>query len=311
MAYLLTILIPTYNRANDLRKNLESIITIINENSLTEEVSIIVSNNKSTDNTCEVIKSFLEYNFFKYYEQPRNVGLEKNALFTLAHAESKYVMYLGDDDYFSKDYLLAVISLVKCDNIHCIVPSWQAITRTGDIMNGISRDIELKNKLYTEHFKACLNLSSKGHQLSGLVFYREGLYESYVERGVSNIYPFIYFVAYSCLHGNAYHLTSFPLLITQPGQERKDWSYGDDGLIPDMLNNFKCLDLSYIRRVKLQIMCLKIHRHVLTYYSKKGVSGMFKLIKKILFNDNTLFIAKLFLLVYSIYLAFRSLRHIF
>ena len=52
----LSILIPTYNRCNDLRKNLELLCKYIKDDQLESEVCICVSDNASTDDTEQKVK---------------------------------------------------------------------------------------------------------------------------------------------------------------------------------------------------------------------------------------------------------------
>ena len=97
----LDILIPTYNRSLYLLKNLKQLEGYILKNNLEREVSIIVSNNCSTDNTAQIVDGFISKTSINvsYFEQESNLGLEGNALFVLEKATSPYVMYMGDDDY--------------------------------------------------------------------------------------------------------------------------------------------------------------------------------------------------------------------
>ena len=56
---LLSICIPTYNRAELLRQCLESIIS--ESNVFTDKVEVIVSNNCSTDKTEEIINRYIAF----------------------------------------------------------------------------------------------------------------------------------------------------------------------------------------------------------------------------------------------------------
>ncbi len=72
---MLTIAIPTYNRAAYLSECLESVLPQIQE-----EMEVIISNNASTDNTEEVVKKYLQYPFVRYYKDKKNLGVDRNVL---------------------------------------------------------------------------------------------------------------------------------------------------------------------------------------------------------------------------------------
>jgi len=251
----LSILIPTYNRSLFLNKNLEMLADYIRKGNIENEVEIVVSNNHSTDNTDEIVNQFIEINkdiLFQYYTQNINIGLEKNALFVLNVTKGEYVMYLGDDDYIEENYLLKSIALLKSSpSTYVIIPNFIPVNLEG-VQIGNGRDDKLVNHLFNAGFKNCLENSWRGHQLSGLILKRENLYENYIKQKVNNTYPFIFFVAYLCLNGNTYHFTEFPVKVTQPGQDKKDWNYGKDGLLNEIFDNYKKLPVSFLQKTKLQ-----------------------------------------------------------
>jgi len=41
------------------------------------------------------------------------------------------------------------------------------------------------------------------------------------------------------LNGNGYHLTDYPVKITQPRQDKKDWGYKDGSLVSEIFDNYK------------------------------------------------------------------------
>ena len=251
---LLTILIPTYNRAKDLNYNISLLEQYIGENNLKNKVSILISNNFSQDDTVEIVKKHIRKGQVKidFYSQESNIGLEANALFCLGNATSEYVMFLGDDDYLEEAYLLKVVEKISINkNIYCIIPSFLTISKNKQNLED-GRDLNIPTKLWTKSFDSCLNNSWRGHQLSGTVYKREPLFVEYKRRGLHNLYPFIFFVAYSSLSGDLLHLTDFPVKVTVVPQLEKDWDYGEDGLLNDIFDNYKCLDITKKQRALLE-----------------------------------------------------------
>lgn len=296
---LLSILIPTYNRAKDLKKNLLQLNEYISELGLLHDIAIIISNNNSSDSTHELITKLQPELSIQlvYFEQKENIGLKKNALYVLEQAKSDYVMYLGDDDFITKEYLQGVTEKIEqIEDIACVIPSFVPIDIDGNQLSG-GRDIKLESKIYEKGYKNCLENSWRGHQLSGLVFKCDGLAKAYRRYNIDNIYLFIFFTAYSCLQGKTYHLTDYPVKVTQPGQENKDWGYGDDGLLNEVFDNYIKLPLSSFKRSKLQLKFFRKQPWRLWHYKENGYAKLFKAYKLILQNNNSHY---LFCVMFSI-----------
>lgn len=99
MSKLLTIAIPTYNRAPLLDKQLSWLSRAIK--GFEDEVEVLVSDNCSTDNTQEVIARWKEQMTgvtFNSRKNSQNLGVMKNIMQCLVGARTKYVWAIGDDD---------------------------------------------------------------------------------------------------------------------------------------------------------------------------------------------------------------------
>ena len=110
---LLTIAIPTYNRAAYLDTCLLHITQqLCGYESLVE---IIVSDNCSTDNTLEIAQSYFNDSIdFRYIRNDNNIGADRNIIQCYQLATSNYVLVLGDDDILldsSLDKILYTLSL--------------------------------------------------------------------------------------------------------------------------------------------------------------------------------------------------------
>jgi len=109
---LLSICIPTWNRATDLKKSLNNIIPQALE--FKDKVEICISNNGSTDNTKEVVMNFKEKypDLIKYNENEKNLGFDKNLLKVINTAEGDFAWTLSDDDLIVKDGIKTVIKFI-------------------------------------------------------------------------------------------------------------------------------------------------------------------------------------------------------
>ncbi|MCW7548260.1 glycosyltransferase family 2 protein [Photorhabdus sp. APURE] len=280
---LLSILIPTFNRAKELKKNLELLCRyIVGFNSL--QCEIIISNNNSTDSTRTVCEAFSGYSFIKIFHQKDNIGLEKNTLFCLSKSTSQYVLFLGDDDYISQGYFNSIIRNISEHKYCAIIPSFVGyFPQENKVIYG--RDVEIKSRVFKSKFLSLLNLSWRGHQMSGLVVKRAGILEKYIGSKASNIYPFIFFVTYALTKGDGLHETKYPVIVTQRPQVEKDWSYGEDGLIPDMLDNYFCFNkigvLSNVERILLELKVFVNNEGRFVPVAIKNPKWFFVFLKKI------------------------------
>src|SRR5665647_1822946 len=86
---LLTIAIPTYNRAEYLNTCLSHITLQLN--SYESLVEVIVSDNCSSDNTLDVVHSYLEKGFnIRYIRNESNLGADNNIVNCMILSTGKY-----------------------------------------------------------------------------------------------------------------------------------------------------------------------------------------------------------------------------
>jgi glycosyltransferase involved in cell wall biosynthesis len=94
---LLTISVPTYNRASYLDLCLSQITEQLKAHA--GEVELLVSDNCSTDTTSEVVHKYLSLGHpLTYLKNPENIGPDRNFLQCYRKAKGKYLLILGDDD---------------------------------------------------------------------------------------------------------------------------------------------------------------------------------------------------------------------
>ncbi len=94
---LLTISIPTYNRARYLQFQLGAIMDELV--GLAGQVNVFVSDNASTDETSEVLAYFaLRMPELTFVRKPQNEGPDANISFCYFHPQTPFVWVMGDDD---------------------------------------------------------------------------------------------------------------------------------------------------------------------------------------------------------------------
>lgn len=107
---LLSICIPTYNRAAHLRNCLNSLIQC--GVSTQSEVEICVSDNCSTDATKQVIDDSARILAIKYRKNSSNLGLARNILEVVQMAEGDFVWMIGDDDLLMPGACERIVRLI-------------------------------------------------------------------------------------------------------------------------------------------------------------------------------------------------------
>jgi glycosyltransferase involved in cell wall biosynthesis len=109
-----SIIIPTYNRAERLKKAIESALEQDYEN-----LEVLVSDNNSTDNTQDIVEEFFSDNRFIYNKNDTNIGMIFNWRKGLELSSGDYFLLLSDDDYLINNQFIsqAVEIIEKYENI--------------------------------------------------------------------------------------------------------------------------------------------------------------------------------------------------
>lgn len=109
---LLSIAIPTYNRAEWLRLCLDNLIPQLKE--YCADVEVTVYDNASPDHTGKILQPYLEPNLpLTYIRNEENIGSDRNIAQCFNKACGKYVLILGDDDVVVPNALSKIISFLK------------------------------------------------------------------------------------------------------------------------------------------------------------------------------------------------------
>ena len=113
-APLLTLAIPTYNRAGFLRQNLETLFEqLVKE----PRMELIISDNCSTDATPELVTEFQQRGLsIRYLRNTENLGSNGNILQCYDQARGKYAWVMGDDDIVVPGGIRRILDLLEQDS---------------------------------------------------------------------------------------------------------------------------------------------------------------------------------------------------
>ena len=240
---LIDILIPTYQRASCIAKNLRHLHEQITKYGLEEKCRIIVSNNGSTDSTEAEIARFIATTdmpgLVVHLQSDENVGLEKNVVKLALAATSDFVLWCGDDDYLADGYLpFVVASIQQRPGLGCVIPGLSSLHQNGDLIAGRVEDYE--TLVLEPGFESVHGYSHLGHQMSGLVLKRDNYIADYLaETACRNPYLFIYFVANRLLRHQGIYAPKYKTLVTVFNE--KDWSYNGVGLLDEVFKSYRAL----------------------------------------------------------------------
>lgn len=101
-----TVFVPTYNRAKWLRLTIETVLA-----QTYRDFRLVVSDNASTDDTTEVVRSFTD-DRLSYRRHSHNVGLLENHNSCLRSVDTEYALILPDDDLLHEDHLASAVGVL-------------------------------------------------------------------------------------------------------------------------------------------------------------------------------------------------------
>jgi glycosyl transferase family 2 len=126
---LVSIGIPTYNRARSLRRSIESALRQDFPN-----LEILISDNASTDETAEVCQSYCAQDRrIRYTRQSRNRGPTENFSEVLKGATGTFFMWLGDDDWIDVAYVRTCVRHMLADPSLALISGVPRYYRDGEL----------------------------------------------------------------------------------------------------------------------------------------------------------------------------------
>jgi glycosyltransferase involved in cell wall biosynthesis len=140
---LVTIAIPTFNRATWLRGCVTSALSQSYQN-----FEVVVSDNASTDNTQEVLNQFADRRL-RVLRQQTTVAILENWNFCLANARGEYIIFLSDDDRISPSMLQRCIEQVNSEpKILTVLTLCDIYSKTDNRINRIAPSEQYKTGVW-------------------------------------------------------------------------------------------------------------------------------------------------------------------
>ena len=106
METFFSVIIPLYNKEKDIAKTLESLFA-----QSFSDFEVIIVNDGSTDNSGNVVKTFVDPRIKLFSKKNEGVALTRN--FGVEKATAEHIVFLDADDYWHTDHLMNLNSLVE------------------------------------------------------------------------------------------------------------------------------------------------------------------------------------------------------
>lgn len=111
-AILISICIPTYNRAKYLTEALDSICSNLDKDSK-DSLEVVISDNHSEDDTKRVVEGYQGRLSISYHCNDRNIGPTANLCMAATLAQGKYLWFLSDDDVLTTGALNYLMNYLR------------------------------------------------------------------------------------------------------------------------------------------------------------------------------------------------------
>ena len=169
----ITVVICTYNHGEWIERCIRSLLNqqFINKNNY----EIILIDDKSTDSTKKIIKSFKDLQNLRIYRNPKKIGLPKSLNKAIKLSKGRYVTRVDSDDYVQRNFLFltkhfldmnreyqaVAVDYIKVDNFETVLSKENCFKK--EIACGIMyrKECLINIGLYNEKFKM-----REGHEIN-------------------------------------------------------------------------------------------------------------------------------------------------
>jgi poly(ribitol-phosphate) beta-N-acetylglucosaminyltransferase len=171
---IVSICVPTYNRARYLRCLLESFVKGIG--ALKHTYEILVADNASADDTEAVVAEFLGKLNMQYFRREENYGPYDNQHFLKKRANGVVQLYVADDDELIFSELSAVIDQMLADPaIGVVYAPWKLYDRVSGTEHGNFYTIDNDQIIQHGNFEHALALILQHHVFPEIYVIRSDL----------------------------------------------------------------------------------------------------------------------------------------
>lgn len=131
----ISVIVPVYNTGKYIEKCLDSLIN----QSINNEVEIIIINDGSTDNSAQIIQNYIKKHekskLIKFYTK-ENEGVAKTRNLGIQKATAPYILFVDSDDYIDT-HLMEILNPYMEKNLDLVKFKLQRVDETGKILEKV------------------------------------------------------------------------------------------------------------------------------------------------------------------------------
>lgn len=111
---LVTVIVPAYNTEKYIDKCLDSLL-----HQSYQEIEVIMVDDGSKDNTCEICKKYAESDDRFWLIQKKNTGVSDSRNVGIGAAKGEFLTFVDSDDYVTTDYIETLVGAMKNAQLAC------------------------------------------------------------------------------------------------------------------------------------------------------------------------------------------------
>ncbi len=127
--HLITLMVPTYNRLEKLKRCMESI-----DAQTCSKFNLVISDNASTDGTREYLKSLEGRPHLSINYEVTNFGLIANLEKCLDMAQTPWVIFVTDDDWCAPDMISSMVAILSKAKSAIVAPGFEGRDSDGNLV---------------------------------------------------------------------------------------------------------------------------------------------------------------------------------
>ena len=188
---MLSICVPTFNRARYLDCLLQDLAAHIGELGFSYE--LLIGDNASEDDTADVVRRYEDQLAIRYVRRPENVGAYHNLSQLFEAAQGRYVVYVADDDLLIPGVLGRYIAHLEAHpDVGAVYAPWFFHDRVAGQDSGQFYAVEQETRIEARDHAALFALLVNGHIFPEIYLARTFLAREMA--GAANPFAYIFFV---------------------------------------------------------------------------------------------------------------------
>ena len=140
MKKLISVVIPTYNRGYVIKRAIESI-----QKQTYSNIEIIVVDDGSTDNTCQIIEGISEPRI-RYIYNPKNAGVSHARNLGIMAAKGDYIAFQDSDDVWRSDKLEKQIKCMEEQEYGMVYSAFEREFQDGTVVYYPPKEMPMEKK---------------------------------------------------------------------------------------------------------------------------------------------------------------------